>query len=64
MLCHDTGTPAEDDPGEERTDERVAKSDPGGGDSEVPPELAGITDKDNGLEIGGSVGERGKPGTY
>ena len=64
MLRHDAGAPAENPPGQQGADEGVADAHPGGGDTELPAELAGVAHEDDGGKIGGAVGEGGKPGAH
>lgn len=62
-MSHDASAPAEDDPGEQTADERVADADKGRRDAVFPAELSRIADENDGREVGGSVRERGQPGT-
>ncbi len=62
LLGHDAGPATEDDPREQRADERVAETDPGGRKAELPAELAGVTDEHDGREVRGTEGEGGEPG--
>ena len=62
MLRHNTGTPAKDNPCQHGADDGVSKADPGGGYAVFPAELSGITDKNNGGEIGSAVSKGGEPG--
>ena len=64
MLRHNPGTPSEDHPGHQRTDQGVADTHPGGGNTKLPAELSGIADKNNSGEIGSAVSECGQPGAY
>ena len=63
MLSHNTRASAENRPCEERTDDRVTDTDPGGRDTEFPAELTGVADEDNGGEIRCTVSKGGQPGT-
>ena len=64
MLGHNASAPAENHPGQKGTDEGVPDAYPGGGDTELPAELTGIADEDDGGEIGGAVGKGGEPGAH
>ena len=61
MLRHDTRTTAQDYPCEKRSDKGIAQTDPGGGNTEFPTKLAGISDKDNRRKIGCTVGKGRQP---
>lgn len=61
MICHNSGTPAENQPCKQGADEGVAETDPGRGKTEVPAKLSGITDKNNGGKIRGTIGKGAEP---
>ncbi|MPM82086.1 hypothetical protein SDC9_129144 [bioreactor metagenome] len=64
MLGHDAGAAPQNHPGQQRADEGVAQTDPGGGDAVLPAELTGIPHKDHGGEVRGTVSKGGEPGPY
>ena len=61
MLGHDAGAAAQNGPGQQRAENGVADTDPGGGDTELPAKLTSVADKNNCGEIGRAVGESGQP---
>ena len=61
MLRHDARAASENDPSEQRTDQRVADANPRGSDAVFPAELTGVADKDNGGEVRRTVSECGQP---
>ena len=63
MLRHQAGAPAQDPPGQQRADEGVAETDPGGGQTILPAELAGVSDEDDRRKLRGAECESREPGT-
>ena len=61
---HILGAVGEHQPRGEGAEEHVAHADPHRGETEVPAELARITDKDDGGEIGRAVRERAEPSAH
>ena len=61
VLGHDTGSAAQDDPRHQGADQRVAKTDPSGSQTEVPAELSGISDKDNRRKVRCTKRKRRQP---
>ena len=61
MSRHDTRATAQNLPCKERADKGISETDPGRGKTEVPTELSGITDEDNGREVGSTEGEGRQP---
>jgi hypothetical protein len=64
MLGHDPGASSEYAPCEHGTEQCISDTDPGRSDTVFPTELSGVTDKDNGGKVAGTVSKSGKPGTY
>ena len=62
MMRHEARPTAQDPPGQQRADKGVADTDPGGGKSVLPAELAGVSDKDDRREIRGAESESREPG--
>ena len=63
MLRHDAGSSAQNDPGQERSQDGIADSCPGGRDAVFPSELSRVAYKYNSGEIGCTVRESCQPGT-
>ena len=50
-VGHNAGTPAQDDPGEHGSDQGIADTDPGRGNTVFPAKLSGVTDEYDRREI-------------
>ena len=64
VVRHLTGADGEELPGHQAADQRVADADPHGRKADVPAVHTRVTNKNNGREIGGSVGKSGEPRAY
>jgi hypothetical protein len=62
MMRHQARPAAQDTPGQQRADQRVADADPGRRKTILPAELAGIADKNDSGKIRGAKGKSRKPG--
>ena len=58
MVRHEARAAAQNDPCEQGTDESIADADPGRGDAELPAELAGVANEDNGGKVGSSISSK------
>ena len=61
VLGHGAGAAAEDEPREQRADQRVAQTDPRGRDAVFPAELPRVADEHDGGEVAGAERERREP---
>ena len=64
VLGHDAGSPSQDGPGQQGTQQGVADTGPGGGHAEFPAELTGVAHEDHRRKVAGAVGKGGEPGAH